>query len=64
MESQTRNDTPDMTDEERWTLLDLVAAVQDAAESDAETIATLRHMIERDRFRLEAMDVDDLPWAA
>jgi hypothetical protein len=40
--------------EERLTLLDLVAGVQDAAESDAEVTSTLRHMFETGRVRLDS----------
>lgn len=53
-----------MTHEERLTLLDLVAAVQDAAESDAEVVATLRHMAETGHLRLDGIPIDSLPWAA
>ena len=53
-----------MTPEDRLTLLDLVAAVQDAAENDAEVIATLRHMAETGHVHIESVDFDELPWAA
>lgn len=34
------------------TLLDLVAAVSDVADTDAEVVATVRHMMESGRVRL------------
>ena len=49
---------------ERLTLLDLVAGVQDAAESDAEVTATLRHMFETGRVRLDSLSVQEHPWGA
>lgn len=53
-----------MTPEERLTLLDLVAAVQDAAENNAEVVATLRHMADTGQVHFDSVDFDDLPWAA
>jgi hypothetical protein len=53
-----------MTREDRLTLLDLVAAVQDASENDAEATATLRHMSETGMVRLNAVWFDDLPQVA
>lgn len=50
--------------EERLTLLDLVAGVQDAAESDAEVTSTLRHMFETGRVRLDSLSVQEHPWGA
>ena len=45
--------------EERLTLLDLVAGVQDAAESDVEVTSTLRHMFETGRVRLDSLSVQE-----
>ena len=50
--------------EERLTLLDLVASVQDAAESDAEVTSTLRHMFETGRVRLDSLSVQEPPCGA
>ena len=50
--------------EERLTLLDLVAGVQDAAESDAEVTSTLRHMFETGRVRLDSLSVQEHPCGA
>ncbi len=58
------DDAPTMNDAERLTLLDLVAAVEECADSDAEVMATLRHMIETDHVRFDTFSVDALPWAA
>ena len=57
-------DVTPMTREERLTLLDLVSAVQDAAEDDAEVVATLRHMVDTGHVRFDSIEFDDLPWAA
>jgi hypothetical protein len=35
-----------------WTLLDLVAAVAEVAKTDAEVVATVRHLISSGRVRL------------
>ena len=43
------------------TVLDLVAAVQEFAESDAEVTATLRYMAQTGQLKLE---VGSAPWAA
>ena len=45
--------------EERLTLLDLVAGVQDAADSDAEVTSTLRHMFETRRVQLDSLSVPE-----
>jgi hypothetical protein len=45
--------------EERLTLLDLVASVQDAVESDAEVTSTLRHMFETGRVRLDSLSIQE-----
>jgi hypothetical protein len=45
MAASTFDFAPEMTHDERLTLLELVAAVQDAAENDAEVVATLRRMV-------------------
>ena len=50
--------------EERLTLLDLVAGVQDAAESDAEVTSTLRHMFETGRVRLDSLSVQEHAFGA
>ena len=50
--------------EERLTLLDLVAGVQDAADSDAEVTSTLRHMFETGRVRLDSLSVQEHQWGA
>jgi hypothetical protein len=55
---------PEMTSDERLTLLDLVLAVQDAAENDADIVATLRHMAETGHFHFDSGGFEDLPWAA
>ena len=52
------------TNDERLTLLDLVAAVQEFAEDDAEVMATLRYMTETGHVKLEVGFFDALPWAA
>jgi len=57
-------DVTPMTREDRLTLLDLVSAVQEAAENDAEVVATLRHMVDTGHVRLDSLEFDDLPWAA
>lgn len=57
-------DVTPMTREERLTLLDLVSAVQDAAEDDAEVVATLRNMVDTGHVRIDSLEFDDLPWAA
>ena len=46
------------------THLDLVAAVDEFAENDAEFLATLRHMIDTGSVRLGQGTMVDLPWAA
>ena len=48
----------------RLTLLDLVAAVQDASENDSEATATLRHMFDTGTVRLSTVRFDDLPRVA
>ncbi len=40
------------TEPETLTLLDLVAAVADAAESDEEVVATIQHLVETGRVHL------------
>ena len=58
------DDTPAMNEEERLTLLDLVSAVDEFADNDAEVMATLRDMFETDHVHFDAISIDDLPWAA
>ena len=60
---QTANELQ-MDNEDRLTLLDLVAAVQDSADDNAEVMATLRHMAETGHVTLEIRSFDVLPWAA
>ena len=60
---QTANELQ-MDNEDRLTLLDLVAAVQDSADDNAEVMATLRHMAETGHVMLEVRSFDLLPWAA
>ena len=50
--------------EERLTLLDLVASVQDAAESDSEVTSTLCLMFETGRVRLDSLSVREPPCGA
>jgi len=58
------DNTPVMNEEERLTLLDLVAAVDEFAESDAEGVATLRHMFETGQVHFDDVPSDTLPRAA
>ena len=53
----------EMTSDERLTLLDLVLVVQDAAENDADIVATLHHMAETGHFHFDSGGFEDLPWA-
>lgn len=55
---------PAWTDDERLTLLDLIAALEEFAEDDAEVMATLRYMVETGHVKLEVGSFDTLPWAA
>ena len=55
---------PAWPNDERLTLLDLVAAVEEFAEDDAEVMATLRYMAETGHVKLEVGSFDTLPWAA
>ena len=55
---------PAWTDDERLTLLDLIAAVEEFAEEDAEVMATLQYMAETGHVKLEVGSFDTLPWAA
>jgi hypothetical protein len=54
----------EMNRADQRTLLDLVAAVDEFAEDDAEFMATLRYMIETGSVRLGQGTMVDLPWAA
>lgn len=64
MDNSTFDREPEMTKRERVMLLDLVAAVQDSADNEAEVVATLRHMAETEQFRFESVCLEDHPWAA
>ena len=55
---------PAWTNDERLTLLDLVAAVEEFAEDGAEVLATLRYMAETGHLKLDVGSFDTLPWAA
>lgn len=58
-------DTPyAMNAEDCLTLLDLIAAVDEFAESDAEVLATLRHMFETGHVHFDELPIEELPWAA
>jgi hypothetical protein len=46
------------------TLFDLVAAVQDSAASEAEVMATLRHMVESGQAQFGEVSSEAIPWAA
>ncbi len=63
MARRSIEEIPRMSEEERLTLLDLVSAVDEAAESEAEALATLRHLFETG-LSLEAVDLGALPSAA
>jgi hypothetical protein len=54
----------EMNRADRVTLLDLVAAVDEFAQDDAELMATLRYMIDTGHVRLGQGTMVDLPWAA
>ena len=54
----------EMSKEDRQTLLDLVAAVDEFAEDEAEFMATLRYMIDTGSVRLGLGTLIDVPWAA
>jgi hypothetical protein len=64
MAASTFGIAPEMPRDERLTLLDFIAAVQDAAESDAEVVATLGHMLESDRVRFDGFSIAPLTWVA
>ena len=53
-----------MTKSERLTLLDLVAAVQSCADTDAEVVATLRYMLESGHVHFEEVTIGTARWAA
>ncbi len=53
-----------MNREDRLTLFDLVAAVQDSADNESEMMATLRHMLETGHVQFEAVGTETLPWSA
>lgn len=55
---------PAWTDDERLTLLDLIAALEEFAEDDAEVMAALRYMVETGHVKLEVGSFDTLSWAA
>lgn len=64
MAARTPDNTLSMTREDRLTLLDLVSAVQDAAENDAEVVATLRHMVDTESVHFDTVSLAEIPWAA
>ncbi len=53
-----------MTVHDRVTPIDLFEAVDEFAESNAEVMATLRHMFETGNIHFDLASDSDLPWAA
>lgn len=58
------DNTPTMNEEERLTLLNLIAVVDEFSESDAEMLATLRHMFESGHVVRDEVSIEQLPCAA
>ncbi len=53
-----------MDEDDRLTLIELIEAVDESADDQAEVMATLRYMFESGHVQREGDSLVDLPWAA